>query len=151
MVNEDKKEKIIIARRKFINWLLGVTGTATVGSIVYPIFKYIIPPEAAESTATSRVACSVNEIPENGYKIFGFGSKPVIIIRLKGEEFIAFSAECTHLDCIVQYRSDYRMIWCACHNGFFDLNGRNVSGPPPKPLQVYKVNVLGDKVIVSKT
>ncbi len=33
-------------------------------------------------------------------------------------------------------------IWCACHNGHFDLN--NVAGPPPRPLDAYVVNVRGE-------
>jgi Rieske Fe-S protein len=50
----------------------------------------------------------------------------------------------------VQYRKDMGLIWCACHNGKYDLNGRNVSGPPPRPLEAYKVLVQGDEVIVTK-
>ncbi|MFN7181291.1 MAG: ubiquinol-cytochrome c reductase iron-sulfur subunit [Planctomycetota bacterium] len=150
MVEEKKEGKIEITRRKFINWLVSITGTATVGSIVYPIIRYLIPPEVSEQGATSVVVGTIDEIPINGYKIFRFGQRPGIIIRLKEREFLAFSAKCTHLDCIVQYRPDYRMIWCACHNGFYDLSGKNVAGPPPKPLEVYKTNILADKVIVSK-
>lgn len=62
----------------------------------------------------------------------------------------AFSAVCTHLECTVQYRPDMERIWCACHNGIYDLNGRNVAGPPPRPLDVFKVAVQGDDVVVSK-
>ncbi|MDP2471857.1 MAG: Rieske 2Fe-2S domain-containing protein, partial [Candidatus Palauibacterales bacterium] len=60
------------------------------------------------------------------------------------------SAVCTHLSCTVQYREDLRQIWCACHNGHFDLNGRNVQGPPPRPLDAFDVNVRGDEIVVSK-
>jgi Rieske Fe-S protein len=57
---------------------------------------------------------------------------------------------CTHLQCTVQYRSDTQHIWCACHNGHYDLNGRNIAGPPPKPLEQYLVNIRGDEIVVSK-
>ena len=66
-------------------------------------------------------------------------------------ELRAFSAVCTHLDCTVQYKADTSQIWCACHNGFYDMTGKNVAGPPPKPLETYSARILGDKVIVSKT
>ena len=52
--------------------------------------------------------------------------------------------------CTVQYDQEASVIWCACHNGKFDLNGRVISGPPPRPLEPYQVNVRGDEVIVSK-
>jgi Rieske Fe-S protein len=57
---------------------------------------------------------------------------------------------CTHLGCIVQYRDDIGHIWCACHNGHFDLNGQNIEGPPPTPLETYVVNVRGDQIVVSR-
>ena len=60
------------------------------------------------------------------------------------------AAVCTHLGCTVQYRGADRTIWCACHNGLYDLEGHNVSGPPPRPLEVYVVHVEGDDVVVEK-
>lgn len=137
-------------RRRFIDWLLGITGTATLGSILYPVVRYLVPPGEPEASATSVTAATVGEVPVNGFKIFKFGTKPGILIRRGEKEFLAFSAKCTHLDCIVQYRGDSRMLWCACHNGFYDLTGKNVSGPPPRPLEEFQARVLGDKVIVSK-
>jgi Rieske Fe-S protein len=62
----------------------------------------------------------------------------------------AFSAVCTHLNCTVEYQSDLASIVCACHNGHFDLNGQVISGPPPKPLEEFRVDVRDDNVIVSK-
>jgi cytochrome b6-f complex iron-sulfur subunit len=138
-------------RRKIVNWLLAVTGASTVGSVLYPIFRFLTPPEVVEATTTTVEAATLDELPVNGWKIFRFGTRPGIIIRISESEFRAFAATCTHLDCIVQYRDDKRMIWCACHNGLFDLSGRNVSGPPPRPLETYRVNVVGDKVYASKT
>jgi hypothetical protein len=45
-------------------------------------------------------------------------------------EWRVFSAVRTRLNCTVQYQQDSHQIWCACHNGLFDLNGRVVGGPP---------------------
>ncbi len=81
-------------------------------------------------------------------KIIKFGNKPVIVIRKTSGDYIAFGATCTHLDCIVQYRKDYGQIYCACHNGRGDLNGRNVSGPPPAPLPKYGVLIKDKEVII---
>ena len=73
-----------------------------------------------------------------------------ILVRTPSGELRAFSATCTHLNCIVQYRDDIGHIWCACHNGHFDLNGLNISGPPPAPLEAYTVNVREDEIVVSR-
>jgi cytochrome b6-f complex iron-sulfur subunit len=62
---------------------------------------------------------------------------------------------CTHLECTVQYKIDTAQLWCACHNGLYDLSGRVVSGPPPRALDVFTVNVRGEgldaDVVVSRT
>jgi len=138
------------SRRNFLNYLLGTGALATLGSIVYPIIRFMIPPKVVESSTSSVVAAKVSEIKPNEGRIFKFGSKPGILVETPSGEYRAFSAICTHLDCTVQYRPDEKLIWCACHNGRYDLSGRNVSGPPPRPLEEFKVNVRGDEIVVSR-
>jgi Rieske Fe-S protein len=65
-------------------------------------------------------------------------------------EWKAYSGICTHLNCTVQFKDNTRQIWCACHNGLYDLNGKVVSGPPPRPLEEFTVRVRGDEVIISR-
>jgi cytochrome b6-f complex iron-sulfur subunit len=137
-------------RRSVLNYLLGSGAVATLGAIFYPVISFIIPPKIVESSAASVVAAKKSEIRPNEGKIFRFGSKPGILLQTEDGEYRAFSAICTHLDCTVQFRTDEKMIWCACHNGRYDLTGRNVSGPPPRPLEQFQVNVRGEDIIVSR-
>ena len=90
-------------RRHFINALLGSGFAATVASIVYPILKFIIPPENAESAVMSVSAGRPDDLAPNSGKIFQFGGEPGLIIRTAEGELRAFSARCTHLNCTVQY------------------------------------------------
>jgi len=137
-------------RRKLLNILLGTSVGATLVAILYPILKFMIPPEVIEATQTSVVAGRVNELPPNSGKIFKFGNKPALLVRTPTGEYKAFSAVCTHLASIVQYRPDLRLIWCACHNGQYNLSGKNIAGPPPRPLEEYAVNIPGEEIVVSK-
>ena len=66
----------------------------------------------------------------------------MILIRVAENDFRAFSAVCTHLECIVTFRQELQLIWCYCHNGVYDLRGKNIAGPPPRPLAAYRVHVL---------
>jgi Rieske Fe-S protein len=139
------------ARRNFLNWFLGTTAGAFAISVLYPVSRYLIPPQVEESSArTVTLSIKPQDIKPNSGQIFRFGSQPAILIDTPAGELKAFSATCTHLGCIVQYRSDLSEIWCACHNGHFDLNGKNIAGPPPKPLEEYAVNARGDQIVVSK-
>ena len=137
-------------RRGFLDYLLGTSALATLSAIFYPIFKFMTPPQVIESTESSVVAAKLSEIPLNSGKIFKFGNKPGILVRTASGEFKAFSAVCTHLECIVQYRTETKQIWCACHNGQYNLSGKNIGGPPPRPLEEFKVNTRGDDVVVTK-
>jgi len=137
-------------RRTLLNILLGTSVGATLAAILYPILKFMNPPEVMEATQTSVIAGRVNDLPPNSGKIFKFGNKPGLLVRTPTGEYKAFSAVCTHLDCIVQYRPDMRLIWCACHNGQYNLSGKNIAGPPPRPLEEYVVNIRGEEIVVSK-
>ncbi len=140
------------SRRGFISWFLGTSAGAFLLSIFYPVSRYLIPPEVAESTAgTVTLPIKPGDVKPNTGEIFKFGNRPGILIRTADGELRAFSAVCTHLNCTVQYRPDLSHIWCACHNGHYDLNGKNIQGPPPRPLDPYVVNVRANQIVVSKS
>lgn len=138
-------------RRGFLNWFLGTSAGAFLLAVLYPVGRYLIPPAVGESAAaTVTLPIKPEEVKPNSGQIFKFGSRPGILIRTPAGELRAFSAVCTHLNCTVQYRPDLNHIWCACHNGHFDLTGRNIGGPPPRPLEVYIVNARGNQIVVSR-
>lgn len=139
-----------ISRRSFLNKLLGISAVGWLGSVLFPIFQYLKVPPQSEAEPTSVVAAKTKDLRANHSVVFKFGTSPAILLSGPDGKLRAFSGVCTHLQCTVQYRPDMQKIWCACHNGMYDLNGRNIAGPPPKPLQEYKVVVKGDDVIVSK-
>lgn len=148
MQNSHKNHKK--QRRSLINIILwgGLSGVAA--SVIYPVTRFLFSVPKAGAETRSVTAGSVNELEPNSGKVIRLGTKPVMLIKTPDGEIRAFSAICTHLACIVQYREDFKHIWCACHNGHFDLNGRNVSGPPPRPLESFSVNIRGDEIIVSE-
>lgn len=139
------------ARRGFLNWFLGTSVGALCVSVMYPVARYVSPPDIPEAQTKRVTAGTEGELKPNEAKIFRFGGRPGILVRTADNTYKAFEATCTHLNCTVQYRDDLRQIWCACHNGMFDLTGRVVSGPPPRPLEEYEVHVADGEIIVSKT
>lgn len=143
-------ESAATPRRKLLGMLLGSSLAASLASIFYPILKFVQPPATGELEVDTVVAARADELAPGAAKIFRFGSRPALLIRLPDGSYRGFTAICTHLNCTVQYRGREQDIWCACHNGIYDLNGKNVSGPPPRPLEPYKVNVKGDQIVVSK-
>lgn len=137
------------ARRRFIHGILGAGLLSSIGAFLYPVVRYLFPVARGESLS-SVVAAKLAELKPNTGKIFKFGSRPGLLIRTTDGEWKAFSAVCTHLSCTVQYRPETQQILCACHNGIFDLTGQVVSGPPPRPLEEFQVNIRGDEVVVGR-
>jgi Rieske Fe-S protein len=139
-----------IGRRTFVDYLLGGGVVASVASFLYPVLKFVMPPPIAEAIENNVVAAKVGELPPNSGKVFKFGRRPGLLINTPAGELRAYDGICTHLNCTIQYRSDFGQIWCACHNGFYDISGKNIAGPPPRPLDRFVVQVRGDEIIVSR-
>lgn len=138
-------------RRRWVTRLLGTTLGATILSFVYPVLRYLIPPVTSEpSLSELELPFKASDLAPNSGRIVPFGGKPILVFRTVSGELKALSAVCTHLNCTVQYRKDRSDIWCACHNGVYNVDGGNVSGPPPRPLLPLEINVRGDKIVVRK-
>jgi len=137
-------------RRTILSWIAGGGALASIASFLYPVIRFLNPPPVTEAAVNEAPGGKVGDLKPNTGKIIKFGSKPALLVRVNDTEWKAFSAVCTHLNCTVQYRDTNRQIWCACHNGTYDMNGRVIGGPPPAPLEEYVVNLRGDDVVVTK-
>lgn len=137
-------------RRSILGWILGGGFAASILSFLYPAIRFMNPPETPEAAVNEVSAGKVSDWKINSARIVRFGSRPVLLIRAGESDWRAFSAICTHLNCTVQYQQEQRQIWCACHNGFYDLNGRVVAGPPPRPLEEFAVRVRGEELVVAR-
>jgi len=142
-------------RRRFLDALLAVGFVSTAVAIVYPVSQFLVPPASGEPATQSVVAGRAGALRPNSAAIFKFGSRPGIVVRTEEGEIRAFSAVCTHLDCTVQFKNDTSQLWCACHNGTYDLGGTVVSGPPPRGLEQFVVNLRGEgddaEIVVSRS
>jgi cytochrome b6-f complex iron-sulfur subunit len=139
------------SRRGLIRWLLGSGFTISLTSFIYPVIRFLNPPPVSEAAVNEVVAGKVQDLRPNNGKIVRFGNSPVLLVRINQSEWRAFSAVCTHLSCIVQYEPERTRIWCACHNGVYNVQGQVVAGPPPRPLQAYTVHVREDEVVITQT
>ncbi len=145
-----------VTKRGFFNWsfwglvaFLNIVGIATVFSY---ILKTLLPSTWVIRPYIFRkiYASSLNEInitgstvlledKENNYK--------AILIN-NNDQIQAFSLTCPHLGCQVRWKKEERKFICPCHNGIFRANGEVESGPPPKPLAQYPVDIEGNMVFI---
>ena len=137
-------------RRSFIDFFFGGSLLATIAAFLYPVVRYVLPSKSAGVIQNNVTAAKVGELPPNAAKVFKFGSAPAVLVNTAEGTLVALSAVCTHLTCTVRYDGETGTLFCPCHNGRFDLSGNVLSGPPPRPLETYAVEVTGPDVIVSR-
>ena len=82
-------------------------------SVLYPVVRYISPPEVPEAQTSRVVAARDGELKPNEGLLFRFGSQPGLLIRTEDGEYRAYAATCTHLNCTVQFRGDLPQIFVA--------------------------------------
>ncbi len=135
---------IQITRRALLKGVIGVLGALGLGGLFYGVYRFLSPGAGGGTP----VEISMSEIPAGATQYFQYGGSSGILFREEDGSFKAFSLVCTHLACTVTWRQERKEFYCPCHDGYFDAEGRVLSGPPPSPLERWKVEVKGDKVVI---
>lgn len=141
-------------RRAFLAAAAGAAGLCYATALGYPVYRYLASPAdmADEAAVTEVTLKDAQMLPAGSVLMFKFGPSPAMLIHHLNGRWIALTAVCTHLGCTVQYEPGPDRIHCACHGGVYNpYTGANVSGPPPKPLRLFKVVVNPASVKVSRT
>ncbi|MDH3210911.1 MAG: Rieske (2Fe-2S) protein [Myxococcales bacterium] len=129
-----------LSRRSVLNVLLSVGVLGWLASVLYPVIRYLTPlPLVGPGGPVQLTRSEVTKIERDKFAIVPVGRRRVLVLEDSEGELRALDAKCTHEGCTVKYMPRDSLIVCACHNGRFDLQGRVVAGPPPKPLATYAV------------
>jgi len=140
-----------LSRRRFLGNMLG-GGLAALGAgAAVPLVQYSgnlrsePPPDFLEISSVDY------DLPSGTAKMVMYGRIPALIIKTPAPEssLKVLVAVCTHFDCTVSYKGDENRIFCACHEGYYDVDGRVLSGPPPVPLRHFYTRFKGDKLVIA--
>ena len=128
-------------RRRFLG-ALGGLAAVWAGASLYPVYKFLSPQPAPDPFGKEGRAVVEKimpaEVAQNGMgKNGGYAGRGVIVFRNDSGELKAFDSKCTHAGCNVQFQG--AKLFCNCHGGTYDLTGKNIAGPPPRPLTELKV------------
>ena len=145
-------------RRRFLNRLsiaLGGLASALVG---VPIVGFLIAPLFRQPPRIWRPVGPIdnfklNEITEVSFEDTsalpwaGLTSKTAAWLYRQGtEEFVAYSANCSHLGCPVRWEAQAKLFMCPCHGGVYYQNGAVAAGPPPRGLTRFPVRTQNGQV-----
>ncbi len=134
------------SRRKFLVGLFTALGAAFAWLAAYPVFRYLTPlPAAGEK---ERMTVPRTRVGVGQAYFFQFRGHPAVVLQKGVGDFVAFSAICTHLGCVVRWLPDKKEFLCPCHGGRYSGDGKVLGGPPPKPLATIPVTVAGDNLLI---
>ncbi len=133
-------------RRTFLGILLAAIGAFAAGVFGWSLFRFLSPVERSGEESQVRVAR--HQVAIGGAHFFAFQGRPAVLVQPQAGEFIALSAVCTHLGCIVKWLDESQEFLCPCHAGRFAPAGQVLGGPPPRALDAYPVTVDGDDILI---
>lgn len=135
-----------VARRDFAKFLVLTSGAFVVGQgwiAAQQLVRSRRPAPPRKKIAT------LSEIPVGTSRMFAYPGDHdgCLLIRPEAGVLLAYSQACTHLSCAVVPKVAENVLHCPCHEGYFDLRtGRNIAGPPPRPLPRIKLETEGEDI-----
>lgn len=142
----DWPEDQYVARRDFAKFMVLTSGAFVVGQ-GWIAAQDLVRKRRAQPARTK--IASLRDVPVGSARMFAYPTRndPCLLIRVDQETVLAYSQSCTHLACAVVPKIAEGVLHCPCHEGYFDLRtGRNIAGPPPRPLPRIELSVEGDDV-----
>ena len=137
-----------VARRQFGKFLVLTSFGVFVGNLWILAKSWLF----REPQYPLRPVARAEEIAVGETKLFSYPGEhdPCILVRLAGDEFVAYSQKCTHLSCAVYFEKGQNRLECPCHEGYFSVRtGAVLQGPPPRPLPRVQLERRGNQLIAT--
>jgi menaquinol-cytochrome c reductase iron-sulfur subunit len=154
-----------VTRRRFMTVTANGAGAVAAMAFTLPALGFAIGPIFKQNGMGWQAVGTTDQFTETNYipviitlqPEIGDAGKSTAYVRKKDpaidtdpadrdSPYIAISDRCVHLGCPVRWVPASERFLCPCHGGVYDLLGRRVSGPPPRPLDRFYTRLNGDVV-----
>jgi cytochrome b6-f complex iron-sulfur subunit len=142
--SDDKKS---ISRRRVMAYAWIGAMAIVLGEFIIGTFAFLWPRRKGPKVETVFIAGKVTDFKVG--EITPFRKERAFILRTEGG-FLAISAVCTHLRCVVNWNEMLKKFECPCHGAKFSRNGDVLEGPPPRALDLYKLQIVAGNVVVDR-
>ena len=140
----------LITRRTFLNTLFFGWIAAFFSGTLYALLKFAFPTLGKEPDFVVLNRKDFTGLANNTVKPFPWGGTVGLYYKKDNGSVLALKGVCSHMECNVAYRPAEKRFYCACHQGWFDDTGKNIAGPPPKPLEIFEITEEGEKLIIAR-
>lgn len=159
-VTDEKGDEAEVTRRRFyISAIYGLwTVIAAALSIPAAIYLLLPPklrkmPEWVKAGDVSKLETGVpmevffRQNRVDGWKVQSEKTS-AWVVKLANSQLVAFGPQCTHLGCAYHWDENRKYFLCPCHTSIFNIDGKVVSGPAPRPLDRYDARVEGGQLLL---
>lgn len=147
-----------VSRRLFLDYGIRAVGAFITAVVAVPVVGSVISPAFTRKEAPRVQLGLVNDFRPQEPRLVEFTlfrkdgwvevaeKKSVWVVRWSGQEFSVYNPRCTHLGCAFNWEAEKRQFRSPCHNGIFDITGKVLGGPPPRPLDTLEYQIEGDQL-----
>ncbi len=149
------------SRRAFLQRLAAALGAFMAAAAGVPIAGALISPALRGEAAQWVPLGQASDFAVGQPRLVSFGltkmdgyqrttlQRGVWVYRPNDADLIVYSARCTHLGCLINFRADSGTFLCPCHGGVFALaDGSVVDGPPPRPMDRLEHRIDDGRLLV---
>ncbi len=144
-ITKDQGDEKAISRRRLIVYAWIVAGAVVVGELAGGILAFLWPRRRGGKEEKIFIAGKASDFKIG--EVVPFRREKTFIVRLEGG-FLAISSVCTHLHCIVNWNELTKRFECPCHGAKFNEEGEVLEGPPPRPLDLHKLEVAAGNLVI---
>ena len=145
MEPQSRADKNPLSRRRFIGYAWIVAAAVVVGELIGGTFAFLWPRRRGAKTEKIFIAGKAADFKVG--EVVDFRREKTFVVKLEGG-FLAISAICPHLHCIVNWNAVIKEFECPCHGAKFNQSGEVVAGPPPRPLDLHKIEIAAGNVVI---
>jgi Rieske Fe-S protein len=134
-------------RRRFLSQaVMGFGLLFGMGTLGFRFLQFLMPNRKERQAETVLIGAE-SRIPTGEAVPIDLGGRKILVLKTE-DGVAAFSRRCTDLGCLVSWNREREQFVCPCHQGIFDKTGRNISGPPPRPLDRLEIVKRGEQLYV---
>ena len=137
-----------LGRRRFLSQaVMGFGLLFGMGLLGLRFFQFLVPSQRVKRDESVLLGAEQN-MPMNEAVPMELGGHKLLVLKTE-DGVTAFSRRCTDLGCLVSWDRQREQFVCPCHQGIYDKTGKNIAGPPPRPLDRFDIVKRGEQLYVN--
>lgn len=148
-----------ISRRHFLSRFVLGAASVVAAALAVPLIGYFLSPalrKKSQETTIPLIAMSAvpagtpifvtyQETVRDGW-VTSQESMGAWVVTRDDKTFTVFDPHCTHLGCLYAWNPGLKRFQCPCHGSIFDIDGKVLAGPAPRPLDRMQFQIRAGEI-----